>query len=209
MRRILTSITVAVLLVVMFGVTPQRGVRAASGQGAARENQPVYTTPNGFLLGPPVPGAYADLVRNKTGLTASVHTSVTDRGAYTLWWVIFNHPESCVTYLCTYDAPDLLVSASGHIVSALDGANLSAHLTAGGPYSGEVLYVGADPGLTNPRGALITLVLRYHGPAQPGEIPQQFSTYLGGCPEDGGLPCQDIQLAVFPGDCAGACSTPF
>jgi hypothetical protein len=156
-----------------------------------------------------VPGSHATLTRNGNGLTTNVHTSVNEPGVYSVWWVLFNHPASCTTYLCTFDEPDLVVNATGHIVPGVGNASFSARLTPGGPYSGEILYQGPEPNLTNVDGALITLVVRYHGAAIPGMISQQLTHFLGGCP-DGGAPCQDAQLVVFQGnECTGACAIPF
>jgi hypothetical protein len=181
--------------------------RSVAAQRATHETTQVYTTPDGFLLGDVVPGSSATLQRNRNGLTTNVHTSVEASGAYTVWWVLFNHPSSCVTFLCTFDEPDLVVNATGHLVP-VGNANFSGRLIPGGPYSGEVLFEGPEPELTNPAGALIVLVIRYHGPAIPGMINEQLTTFLGGCP-DGGAPCQDVQLVVFPGpECTGACATP-
>jgi hypothetical protein len=173
------------------------------------ETQPVYTTPDGFLLGAPVPNASAKLSRGSNGLTTTVQTYVGVAGVYSVWWVVFNHPGTCQTYLCTFDEPDLVVNTTAHVVSLPGAANLSGSLHAGaGPYSGQVLYEGPEPQLANPAGALITLVIRYHGPKLAGSIPDQLTNYLGGC-ADGGAPCQDIQLAVFPGaECSGNCSNP-
>jgi len=171
---------------------------------ANRQTAAVNTTPDGFVLGSAVPGAYATLVRNKTGITANVHTTVPADGAYSLWWVIFNHPETeCTnpsnTYQCEFDLPDIVVNATGNI-SAGGNLNMSAWLGVGGPYSGEVICPGfAGPcsgeGLTNPQGALVLLVIRYHGPATPGIIPQQLTTYFGG--PDGCAACVDEQLVLF------------
>ena len=206
MRKQLLSTLTAAVIAAALGLTPPAGLRAAA-KGTIHETQPVLTTPDGFLLGSQVPGAYASLVRNKTGVTTNVHTMVAAPGAYTVWWVIFNHPASCATYLCTYDEPDLVSHAVGRVVLPGEGGNLSASLRVGGPL-GEVLYEGQDPGLANPKGALVLLVIRYHGLALPGQLSQQLKTYLGGCP-DGGPPCQDVQLVVFRGnECTGACADP-
>jgi len=206
MRRQRLLVSVALFTVAM-SLTSPVSTRSVVAAGASQETQPVYTTPDGFLLGDAVPGAYAKLVRNKNGITTNVHTSLTGDGVYTIWWVIFNHPEACTTFLCTFDEPDLVVNATGKIVSG-GPANFGAWVGPGGPYSGEIIYEGPDASLTNPEGALITLVLRYHGPAIQGQIPEQLTTFLGGCP-NGGAPCVDEQLVVFPGDCSGACLVPF
>jgi len=171
---------------------------------ALHQTSPVNATPDGFVLGPEVPGANATLVRNRNGITVNVHTTVADAGVYSMWWVIFNHPETQCTspddaYQCEFDLPDIVVNAAGKISS---GGNLdiSAWLGVGGPYSGEVICPGfAGPcsgdGLTNPQGALVLLVIRYHGPATPGIIPEQLTTYFGG-PNDCAV-CVDEQLALF------------
>jgi len=206
MRKLLT-VALASLFSIAFSFTPQGSVTSEAAQGATHETQTVYTTPDGFLLGPAVPGAYATLVRNHNGLTTNVHTSVTSGpGPYTLWWIIFNDPASCEFYLCTFDVPDLVVNATGKIVPPGGRANFSAWVGLGGPYSGEVLV--GDPGLTNPEGALITLVIRYHGPAIPGMIPQQLTYHSADFCPGGGSPCVDEQIVVFPGECSGLCLDP-
>jgi len=201
MKRRLLSLS-CIALFTMWVVAPLN-TRVAADR-ARHQTSPVNTTPDGFVQGPEVPGAYATLVRNRNGITVNVHTTVVDAGVYSLWWVIFNHPETQCTnpddaYPCEFDLPDIVVNATGHI-SAGGNLNISAWLGVGGPYSGEVICPGfAGPcsgdGLTNPEGALVLLVLRYHGPATPGIIPQQLTTYFGG-PDDCAL-CADEQLVLF------------
>ncbi len=198
MRKQLLSLLCVALFIMSF-IAPMSS-RSVAATGASQQTSPVNTTPDGFILGPEVPGAYATLIRNKNGITTNVHTTVADAGAYTLWWVIYNHPENCTnpddTYSCEYDEPDIVVNATGHVSSG-GNLNLSAWVGIGGPYSGEIIYDGPDDSLTNPTGAVVLLVVRYHGPAIPGMIPTQINTYLGGCPEDSGAPCADEQLVLF------------
>ena len=208
MKRARLLLSMAALFAITLSLAPSGRLRSVTAQGASQETTPVYTTPDGFLLGSPVPGAYARLLRNESGITTNVNTFVTAPGAYTVWWVVFNHPQACTTYLCTYDEPDLVIGATGHPVSASGVANLSARLSVGGPYNNEIIYEGPDGKLTNPKGALITLVIRYHGTELTGGGSKQFRRFLAGCP-DGGPPCEDAQLVVFPGDCSGACLVPF
>src|SRR5262245_7092938 len=211
MKNLLIVFSLMVLASAILCLAPLTALRTAkaSAAGSSVETQPVYTTPDGFLLGPAVPNAYGRLVRNWNGITTNVHTTVSSGGGvYSLWWVIFNNPSACATYLCTFDDPDIVVNATAHIVPNGNG-NLSAHLNPGGPYSGDILYVSPNGTgtLTNPEGALVLLVLRYHGPANPDTLPDQFVHYLGGCPD--GTGCIDEQLAVFPGDeCTGNCADP-
>jgi hypothetical protein len=199
---LLTAMLLATALTLSSSFLPQRVI----AQGASSSTVPVYTTPDGFILGDVIDGAEARLVRNPAGLTTNVHTFA-GSGAYTLWWVVFNHPENCQTYLCTYDEPDLVIGATGHPVSGSELANFSGRLGVNGPYNNFILYEGPDPTLSNPAGALITLVIRYHGPELASGGSDEFRSYFAGCP-DGGAPCQDKQLVVFPGDCSGQCSVP-
>src|SRR6266705_1613905 len=205
MRKLVFSLEVVALFAIAFGFTPQTSVRSAAATDATQQTVPVYYLgPDEFSIVGTVPDAYATLVRNKKSITANVHSSVSDAGAYTLWWVIFNHPENCTdpadTYPCEYDFPDIVLNATGNVSSGA-ALNLSANLSIGGPYSDEASCPGIlgdcpGTGLTNPAGAVVQMVIRYHGPAIPGKIPQQLSTFLGGCP-DGGAPCEDPQIVVF------------
>jgi hypothetical protein len=208
MNRTLFVVLTIALLATLLSFAPSGDVRSVAAQGATHETIPVYTTPDGFLLGDPIPGAYASLHRNGNGMTTNIHTFVTDPGAYTLWWVVFNHPQACQTYLCTYDEPDLITAATGHPVGSAEIASFTGRLNVGGPYNNEILYEGPDPGLTNPSGSLITLVIRYHGTELTRGGSKQFRRFLAGCPDDG-APCEDVQLIIFPGDCSGACLVPF
>jgi len=209
MKHFRLSLIAFTLMVSSLSLSDPFEFQRVSAQGSSQSTVPVYTTPDGFLLGDVVDGAEARLVRNPNGLTTNVHTFVSPAGAYTLWWVVFNHPQNCTTYLCTFDEPDFAIGATGHPTSDSAGtANFSGRLSVGGPYNNYVLYEGPDPGLTNPSGALITLVIRYHGPnLEPGGS-NEFRGYFAGC-ADGGAPCQDQQLVVFPGDCSGLCLVPF
>jgi hypothetical protein len=207
MRKLL-HVSLTILFMFAFGLISQDGRIAAATPAASAETQLVYTTPDGFLLGDPVPGASARLVRNDRGITTSVNTSVASGpGVYSLWWLIYNDPASCATYLCTFDLPDLAANAVAHIVRNDGALQLSASLKPGGPYSGEVVLGDPSVGLTNVEGALVFLVVRYHGPAIPGGVQQQLTEYFGGCPD--GSACIDEQIVAFPGDCSGACSVPF
>src|SRR5215510_8449149 len=110
MKRKLLSILAVSLFLITLALTSLVVVQSAAAAGATRETVAVYTTPDGFLLGPAVPGAYATLVRNGKSLTTNIHTTVAlAPGVYTVWWVVWNHPGNCATYQCTFDEPDLAV----------------------------------------------------------------------------------------------------
>ena len=152
----------------------------------------------GFVTGSAVEGATATLQRTDGGLKINIHTTDLLPGAYTIWWAFYNYPENCVGP-CGFDddfvpaVGSFWTNATGKVISNGDSANFAAHVDVGGPF-GEVIVDG--PGLANPSGAEVQLVIRYHGPAIPGIIEEQTSTFLGGCP-DGGPPCQDMQFIRF------------
>jgi hypothetical protein len=148
----------------------------------------------------PVPGSYSRLLRTNNSLTVNVNTSDLPQGAYTLWWLIYNHPEECtVPFECLDPAHDEAIdspvqfaaqNATGKIVGESGVGNFSASIKIGGPPSGEVLQ---GPGLLNPAGALVVMIVRYHGPALPGMIPLQISMFNGGCAINN---CEDMQIAI-------------
>ena len=159
-----------------------------------------------------IPGTSSTLHRTQNGITVNFKTSGLIPGnAYTMWWVIWNKPNECEdpghcidTDFPNGEAIELdVLYAAGHIAGASGTGNFSAHLSVG-DNSGSLF--GADaPGLKFPQSSEVHLVLRSHGPAQPGMTDDQIHTVGGGCTTDpGGFGpdptedghCRDIQAAI-------------
>ncbi len=157
------------------------------------------------------------LHRSKNGITVNFQTSGLIPGnAYTLWWVIWNKPENCAVPGACLE-PDFgnaanikidVLYATGHIVGNSGIGNFSTELKVG-DISGSLGAFGPSYGLMDPQKAEVHLVLRSHGPAQPGMIDDQIHTISGGCnpvyspPGFGPDPnisgaCRDIQAAIHP-----------
>ena len=160
-------------------------------QKPLRDTTEVYHIDDGTL----VTGASSSLIRNGNGLTMTVSTNGLPAGAYTAWWVIENYPQYCTERPCSPDdegnplVQTSVFNATGRIVSGNGIGNFGAWVGIGGPYSGEVLF---GPGLLNPLGADVYLVIRYHGPVIPGMVKQQTTTFDGGCSIN---TCSDEQIA--------------
>src|SRR5262249_51176898 len=93
-------------------------------------------------------------------------------GAYTFWMKVD-------TTLADGTIVTVSGRLAGHVVGRGGNLNFSAHVSAG-----EVLGAGNDVNpdfpsgpLQDPLHAQITLVVRYHGPAEPGRIDEQPHTY--------------------------------
>ncbi len=136
------------------------------------------------------------LVRNRRGISMTIHTSELPPGAYSVWWVIHNYPEFCTERPCTLtDEANPLVQASvlnatGSVVGMRGTGNFGAALSVGSPTHGEVIF---GPGLLNPLGADVLMVVRYHGPVIPGILTEQLTTFDGGCAIN---TCSDEQVAL-------------
>ncbi|HVL97723.1 MAG TPA: hypothetical protein VM324_00305 [Egibacteraceae bacterium] len=158
-----------------------------------------------FSDGQAVSSSAASLVTNAAGATMSLRTAELDRGAYTIWWVVFNHPQHCTdpfdpAFEC--GPGDLFASgvdasvlyAAGNVVGGSGRAGFGARLRTGD--DSEALF---GPGLTNPTQAEIHAVVRTHGPLIPGMVEEQIHTFNGGChpgqPNEG--QCQDLQFTAF------------
>jgi hypothetical protein len=198
MKKLVFSLF-AVALLAVIGLTAPVAVRSADqDQDVNPLRRIIGANDEGFITGDVVPGATARLQRSADGLKVNIHTSDLPAGAYTIWWAVYNYPENC-TGPCGFDddfnpaVGSFWVNATGKVISNGDHANFAAHLDADGPF-GEIIVDG--PGIVNPLGAEVQFVVRYHGPAIPGLIEEQTSTFLGGCP-DGGFPCEDLQFVVF------------
>ncbi len=153
----------------------------------------------------PIANSSSVLIRNRNGVWYYITTvGLLPGGAYTNWWVIFNHPEFCSPPGCGANDfpqnggnPNVQASvlwATGRVVDANGQGTFSAHLTADGTAPGEVRF---GPALLNPR-AEIHLIVRSHGPAMTGDaLNAQLTSVVGGCSASN--PCQDQQVAQhFP-----------
>ena len=145
----------------------------------------------------------ATLHRNKDGITINVKTSELTPGyAYTLWIIPFNKPEDCARILdpanpvlslaCRSD--ELLpftdgygdvIYGAGHVVGGSGKGNFSAHLN-----NGDIGRFGN--GLIDAQGAEVHIVVRCHGPADPGRISEQIHTFEVGCEV-----CADVWFGIF------------
>ncbi len=137
----------------------------------------------------------ATLFRGQNGLFLLYYTdALIPYHAYTIWWGIWNNPESCVdpTACGTNDAdfanfaqtePELMYATgkvARHNGKALFWAFLGTNNNTGSV--NHLFGLPSSGGLLNPEGSLIYAIVRSHGPAVPGIIDEQIGTYLGGCP---------------------------
>jgi len=164
--------------------------------------------------GQPIAGATSSYVAYEEGVSATLHTSGLEPGhVVTMWWVVFNDPELCTNgeggLRC--GEGDLLIfggdeaiegtvlNAGGHIVGPDGAGHFGSFLPTGD--TTDVMIAG--PGLTNPLGADVHLVLRDHGPVQAGLFIDALNSYGGGCTEApegtgtlGDFACVDVQFAA-------------
>ena len=194
---------------------PVTAQTAEGGPAAGARTGDVLWLPGTSAAGSVVPGATASLVMVDEGAAAVLATGGLEPGhVVTLWWIIFNHPEGCEHGAMGLQCGegDLLlfgghesvegsvVYGAGHVV----GPDGSGHLAAHVPTGDASRVVGEGPGLTNPAGAEVHLIVRTHGPIQPGLLIEQLTTPAGGCedaPEGMGTPgdyaCVEAQFAAF------------
>lgn len=173
--------------------------------GPVAADGPIHNQVYRFSDGQAVATSAATLVTNPSGATLTARTAELARGAYTVWWVVFNHPEHCTdpfdaAFECGSGdlfAPGVDASvlyATGNVVGGSGRTGFGARLRVGDD-SGALF----GPGLTNPTQAEIHAVVRTHGPVIPGMVEEQIHTFNGGC--DPGQPnegqCEDLQFTAF------------
>lgn len=161
-----------------------------------------------------IEGANSTYYATENGISVTFDSAgLTPGHAVTLWIVIFNHPENCSNpmgdFMC--GSADLihaggdpsveggLVGGGGHVIGP-DGEFHAGTYLAVGDMSN--ISQGA-PGLTNPLGAEVHLVIRDHGPVNPETLEDQLTTFGGECmspPEgegvEGDYSCVNLQFAV-------------
>ena len=104
------------------------------------------------------------VTRTANGVTAHLTASGLAPGAYTFWMRV--------------DAPGMGPVAgrlAGHVVGQSGNLNFSAHVSVGEVLSGNPDFPSGP--LQDPLHAQIRLVVRYHGPADPGRIHEQTHTF--------------------------------
>jgi hypothetical protein len=125
------------------------------------------------------------LIRRADGVSINIKTTGLAPGAYTVWWAVFNNPEACTfgPGRCGEDPADFenpatgfaFDRATGGIVGEDGTATFAANLRVGEPLTEEGSF--APFTLTNAMTAEIQVVIRYHGPKDPGNIHDQTKTF--------------------------------
>jgi hypothetical protein len=159
------------------------------------------------------------LNRTRNELWASVHvTDLEPNSAFTIWAVIFNRPEECITnpaadVRCGGDDLSAVPNPArasafneGAFVTGDEGtANINIHIRSGAPPAGAFVLWGQGglndngvrPGLRegNGFGAEIHVVIRTHEGILEEALAAQLSMFNGGCPPN---TCTNVQMATFP-----------
>ena len=157
-----------------------------------------------------IPAAGSTVSRNNDGVFWNISTSsLTPGEVVTLWVAFFNNPRYCDQTAPGCDPSDMnnpLVNGSlqyggGAIVGANGRADFSGYLAVGDNTGFFILPGFASmpnpaPGLVNPKGADIHLVIRRHGPASsdPASLQAQLGGFTGGCNVAGA--CANVQASV-------------
>jgi hypothetical protein len=149
-------------------------------------------------------------MRNNDGVYWNISTSsLTPGEVVTLWVAFFNNPQYCNQFVPGCDPSDLnnllvqgsLQWAGGAIVGANGRADFSGYLGLN-DNTGYFILPGFNnqpnpaPGLINPRGADVHLVIRRHGQASsdPATLQAQLNSFTGGCSVAGA--CANIQASI-------------
>ena len=165
------------------------GVNAASKDSTAVFDLQDH---GGVLVMNPQTRGSSDLVRTIDDISMNIDTTDLPIGAYTVWWVIFNNPAGCSDGECgendvlpppgTAEAEVSALWATGGIVGPDRGGHFSARLGVGKDAApGQVLF---GDGVTNPMGAEVHIIVRYHGPAMWDDadtLKSQMYTFQGFC----------------------------
>ena len=165
--RIITLL--ATLAITIAAAAPAVAAGAETGTSAVFAIGPGHT----FIAD--VPGATSTLVRTANGISVSVQTSGLLAGhAVTVWALIFNDPTQCLAG-CQEMGGDLSVPGVRGSVFHVTGHVVSGDTdTFGGRVNvGDTVHTFRGPGLLDPYGARIHLIIRDHGVAGTGDLLQR------------------------------------
>lgn len=171
-------------------------------------SQPTTTTSDVLRFSDGGVVGFSILARSEDAIRMQVKTSDLEPGAaYTVWWVIFNFPENCnagcdleeIINPMLRAATQVAVGyAAGHVVGNNGKGNFAARLSVGdtsgfGGGTDPAPPPPLGPGLLNPMGAEVHLVIRTHGDPIPGLVDEQIQSFGGGCMIN---VCEDRQFSV-------------
>jgi len=160
-RRILVALALIGLLSVVL----------VSRAGAATQTTSPVATFAGTMAGT------STLTRTDSGISFSLQTTELQAGhAVTIWWMVFN-PNGSVS----------VQYAAGHVIDQGDAAEFGGHLGVGDTDG----VINGGPGLLDALGANVVLVVRDHGPKDPGTVDEQIHTF-GVCNPT----CTDLQMSM-------------
>jgi hypothetical protein len=176
----------------------------AAASGPETGTSPVFAIGPGHTFIDWVPGASSTLVRTDNGVDVSLHTSgLPAHHAVTMWALIFNDPSACSINPCSESAGDLrapgvngsVQRVTGHIASGAQDS-FAGHLGIG-----EASQTAFGPGLVNPFGAQINLIVREHGLADAVIDPATDELLLveqfhNPSPRFCNVSCSDLQKSI-------------
>ena len=182
------------LIVLTVFVTGLWSAGSFAGQGQNSSKVPVLSIINGFAQ---VGGASSKVTRTDSGVSMLIRTrDLTPGDAYTLWMVVFNFPMYCAQpYACAdpdFENPNVagdVMYVAGNIVGGSGRGAFAGH-KAIGDNSGSVFppLFPPDvepPGLLNPTGAEIHLLMHSHVQKIVEFMPEMIHTFGGGCVDPG------------------------
>ena len=186
------------LLVILALVGLLSALIISHASAATQTTSPVVT-----IADPPAVVGSATLTRTDKAISMDLQTSGLPAGdAVTIWWMVFNHPDACISGSSTPDDPNDPRCGMADMANA--AADLSVLYAAGHviddagvvDFGGKLAVDDADgaimgTGLHDPAGADVTLVVHDHGPANPGQVDEQIHTF-GTCNPG----CIDLQMSA-------------
>jgi len=131
--------------------------------GVITTTSPVVDFPTGSIV-----FGESTVMRTENGITAHLTATGLPPGVYTFWMRV--------------DAPGMAPAAgrlNGHVVGESGNVNFSGHVNVG-DIVGDPSIPGLVGTLQDPLHSTITLVVRSHGPADPGRIHEQTHTFEPG-----------------------------
>lgn len=135
------------------------------------------------------------LLRTDGGISINiVTTDLRNAHAYTVWWIVFNHPEECADYpgpcgpadLSNSDVNATVQWGTGDVAGESGAVSFIAHLNEGETTPGGPVFdlPGDGDGLEDADEAEVHVIVRSHGPVVPVVLNEQITSFFGGCDVD-------------------------